>query len=57
MHLEVIQKRKEEKSRALEARKSYNRTIREQDIGLPTVRQLSRPNCSTFAEDIQLQHP
>jgi hypothetical protein len=29
-----MQKRKEEKSRTLEARKSYNRAIREQDIGL-----------------------
>ena len=33
-HVEVIQKRKEAKSRTLEARKSYNRAIREQDIGL-----------------------
>ena len=33
-HLEVIQKRKEAKNRTLSARKSYNRTIREQGIGL-----------------------
>jgi len=33
-HLEVIQRRKEVKSRALRARRDYNRTIREQDRGL-----------------------
>jgi putative transposase len=32
-HLEVIQKRKEAKNRTLSVRKSYNRTIREQDFG------------------------
>jgi len=30
-HLEVIQRRKEVKSRALRARRDYSRTIREQD--------------------------
>jgi hypothetical protein len=30
-HLEVIQKRKEAKSRTLEVRKNYNRAVREQD--------------------------
>ena len=33
-HLEVIQKRKEAKGKTLEARKDYNRTIREQGSGL-----------------------
>jgi transposase InsO family protein len=33
-HLEIIQKRKEAKSRTLLARKDYNRTVREQDNGL-----------------------
>jgi len=33
-HLEIIQKRKEEKSRALEARRGYNGAMREQDIDL-----------------------
>jgi putative transposase len=32
-HLEVIRRRKEAKNRALSARKSYNRTIREQSFG------------------------
>jgi putative transposase len=32
-HLEVIQRRKEAKNRTLSARKSYNRTIREQGFG------------------------
>jgi len=33
-HLEVLQRRKEAKNRTLEARKSYNRTAREQGSGL-----------------------
>ena len=33
-HLEVIQSRKEAKSRTLTTRKDYNRAVREQDIGL-----------------------
>ncbi len=33
-HLEIIQGRKEVKSKTLEARRNYNRTIREQDSGL-----------------------
>lgn len=33
-HLEVIQRRKEVKSRTLEARRDYNRTAREQGRGL-----------------------
>lgn len=33
-HLEIIQKRKEVKSRTLEARKDYNGTAREQGHGL-----------------------
>ena len=31
IHLVVIQRRKEAKSRTLQARKDYNRTVREQD--------------------------
>ncbi len=33
-HLEVIQRRKEAKNRTLQARREYNRTVREQDSGL-----------------------
>jgi len=33
-HLEVIQRRKEAKNRTLQARRDYNRTIRERDNGL-----------------------
>ena len=33
-HLEVIRKRKEAKNRTLQARKDYNRVVREQDRGL-----------------------
>jgi len=33
-HLKVIQRRKEAKSRTLQARRDYNRTAREQDSGL-----------------------
>jgi len=33
-HFEIIQKRKEVKSRTLQVRKNYNRTAREQGSGL-----------------------
>jgi hypothetical protein len=33
-HLEIIQRRKEAKSKTLEARRDYNRTAREQGSGL-----------------------
>ena len=33
-HLEIIQRRKEAKSRTLQVRKNYNRAVRKQDNGL-----------------------
>ena len=33
-HLEIIQRRKEVKNRTLQARREYNRTVREQGNGL-----------------------